>query len=466
MNTECAHCPANEHRDDIVEQTINTLLSTLDLQTVVDRTSHLLRAYFGSTRVELNRIRHEDPQRYEVLLVDDPRHPAEGQGEQHPLEGSACGLTVSSGEIQILDNLSADHPRVREEAVLAALGYGSVACFPLQVDDQILGTLHVAHLPACGLLGHCLSSAEQVSRLLGIALHNSQLMEEVRRLNQLLDRENSYLKDQIRQSRQGMDYVAESGAMREVIKQVSLVAPSESTVLIRGETGTGKEGLARLVHEMSGRKEGPFVVINLGAIPETLIESELFGHERGAFTGADRAQGRALRAGRGGTLFLDEVGDAPPPVQVKLLRALQERQIERLGGGTSIEVDVRVVAATNRPLEQLMGQGAFRSDFYYRINTFPIFLPPLRERREDIRPLVLHLLERRAGRMHRRAPQVPDQVWRVLESHSWPGNVRELENFLERALILSPGPVLSLPELPSLDQAAVVHEPIPGRDLL
>ncbi len=460
LNTECAHCPANQHRDDIVEQTIKTLLSTLDLQSVVDRTSHLLRTYFGCTRVELNRICRDDPGQYEVLLVDDPHHPAEGQGERHPLEGSACGLVVKTRELQILDRLSAEHPRVREETLLAQLGYGSVACFPLQVDDQVLGTLHVAHLPACGLLGHCLKSAEQVARLLGIALHNSQLMEEVRRLNKLLDRENTYLKDQIRQSRQGMDYVAESGVMREVLKQVRMVAVSDSAVLIRGETGTGKEGLARLVHEMSGRKDGPFVVINLGAIPETLIESELFGHERGAFTGADRRKMGRFEQAAGGTLFLDEVGDAPLPVQIKLLRALQEGQIERLGGTQSIKVDVRVVTATNRPLEQLMEQGTFRSDFYYRLSTFPIYLPPLRDRREDLRPLVLHLLERRAGRMHRRAPRVPDPVWRVLEDRSWPGNVRELENFLERALILSPGPVLTLPEMPVADQA-IVAAPAP-----
>jgi formate hydrogenlyase transcriptional activator len=236
--------------------------------------------------------------------------------------------------------------------------------------------------------------------------------------------------------------------MREVLEKVKAVAPSDSTVLIRGETGTGKEGLARLVHEQSSRSKGPFVVVNLGAIPETLIESELFGHERGAFTGATRRKIGRFEQAAMGTIFLDEVGDAPRPVQVKLLRALQERQIERVGGSGSIPVDVRVVAATNRPLEQMVADETFRADLYYRLNTFPILLPPLRQRAGELRPLATHLLALHAEHMHRHPPTVPDVVWQLLESHHWPGNVRELENFLERALILSPGDVLTPPEAP------------------
>jgi formate hydrogenlyase transcriptional activator len=184
-------------------------------------------------------------------------------------------------------------------------------------------------------------------------------------------------------------------------------------------------------------------------MPEGLIESELFGHEKGAFTGASRRRPGRFEQADGGTVFLDEVGDAPPSVQVRLLRVLQERVIERVGGTEPVPVDVRVVAATNRNLEEMVARGTFRADLYYRLAVFPVELPPLRERRDEIRPLASHFLARHAAAMHRRPPRVPDEVWRALEAHDWPGNVRELENFVQRALILSPGPELALPDLPA-----------------
>jgi formate hydrogenlyase transcriptional activator len=204
-----------------------------------------------------------------------------------------------------------------------------------------------------------------------------------------------------------------------------------------------------MVHEFSPRFHAPFVAVNLGAMPEGLIESELFGHEKGAFTGATRRRAGRFEQADGGTIFLDEVGDAPPSVQVRLLRVLQERVVERVGGTEPVRVDVRVVAATNRDLEEMVARGTFRSDLYYRLAVFPVELPPLRERVEEIRPLALHVLAREAALMHRRPPRVSDDTWSALESHGWPGNVRELENLLQRALILSPGNELLLPDLPS-----------------
>jgi formate hydrogenlyase transcriptional activator len=203
-----------------------------------------------------------------------------------------------------------------------------------------------------------------------------------------------------------------------------------------------------MVHDRSPRRERPFVAVNLAAIPEGLIESELFGHEKGAFTGALKRRAGRFEQADGGTIFLDEVGDAPASVQVRLLRVLQERELTRVGGAEAVKVDVRVVAATNRDLEALVAAGTFRQDLYYRLAVFPVRLPPLRERPGDLRALARHFLERHAAAMHRRPPEVPEAFWKALAAHPWPGNVRELENYVQRALILSPGPVLHVPGLP------------------
>jgi formate hydrogenlyase transcriptional activator len=433
----------------IVEEAIEAVLSTVDLSSVLERTGKLLRRHFGVTRVSINRVAASDAARAEVVLVSDPRHPSPELGTTFPLAGSAAGEALATRQPCVVDPIRPEGGRYREEALLAAYGYGSLVSFPLVFEGEALGTLDIAHPPADGLLDCCFEVARQVAHLVAIALHNSLMVDEVQRLNRLLGRENALLKEEIRQIKRDGRYVAESPAMRAVVERVRLAAPSTTTVLIRGETGTGKEGLARMVHEFSPRFNAPFVAVNLGALPEGLIESELFGHEKGAFTGALRRRPGRFEQADGGTIFLDEVGDAPPSVQVRLLRVLQERVIERVGGAEPVKVDVRVVAATNRDLEDAVARGTFRADLYYRLAVFPVELPPLRDRREEIRPLATHFLQRHAAAMHRRPPRVGEDVWRALEVYPWPGNVRELENFLQRALILSPGQELSLPELPS-----------------
>ncbi len=433
----------------IVEEAIELVLSTVDLSAVLERTGRLLRRHFGETRVAINRISATDAGRAEVVLVSDPRQPSPELGTSFPLQGSAAGEALAKRQPCVVDPLKPREPRFREEPLLAAYGYGSLVSFPLVFENEVLGTLDIAHPPAEGLLACCFEVARQVAHLVAIALHNSLMVEEVQRLNRLLGRENALLKEEIRQIKRDARYVAESAAMRSVVERVRLVAPSTTTVLVRGETGTGKEGLARMVHEFSPRFNAPFVPVNLGAIPEGLIESELFGHEKGAFTGANRRRAGRFEQADGGTLFLDEVGDAPPSVQVRLLRVLQERVVERVGGTDPVKVDVRVIAATNRDLEAMVARGTFRADLYYRLAVFPIELPPLRDRVEEVRPLATHFLARHAAAMHRRPPHVSEETWRALEAHDWPGNVRELENFLQRALILSPGPELVLPELPA-----------------
>jgi len=432
--------------DKIVEEATQAVLSTVELETVLDRTGKLLERRFGETRVVIHRIDDQPLGKARTALVSDPRHPPSEVGTVFDLAGSAAGRAVETRQPVVVDRIDPERPRFKDEPRLAELGYGSVVSFPLVFEDQVLGVLEIAHPPREGLLDCCFQVARQVSSLVAIALHNSLLVDEVRRLNRLLGTENALLKEELRQVRRDARYLAESAPMKAVLEQVRRVAASDTTVLVRGETGTGKEGLARMVHDLSPRFGSAFVPVNLGAIPDGLIESELFGHEKGAFTGAVRRRPGRFEQADGGTIFLDEVGDAPPPVQVRLLRVLQERELTRVGGTEVVRVDVRVVAATNRDLEKAVSAGAFRQDLYYRLAVFPIELPPLRQRRADLRPLAEHFLARHSAAMHRRAPQAPDSFWRALEAHPWPGNVRELENFVQRALILSPGPTLIAPD--------------------
>jgi len=251
--------------------------------------------------------------------------------------------------------------------------------------------------------------------------------------------------DEDRDPRRFEQIIGKSTALESVLEQVEQVAPTDSTVLIQGETGTGKELIARAIHNLSSRCGRPFIKLNCAAIPFDLLESELFGHERGAFTGAIAQKIGRFEMADKGTLFLDEVGDIPPGLQPKLLRVLQEQEFERLGSTRTQQVDIRLVAATNRNLAHMVKRGEYRSDLYYRLNVFPIPLPPLRERREDIPALVEHFVEVYARRMDKQIEQIPAQTMSALTSYQWPGNIRELQNFIERSVIVSSGSVLSPP---------------------
>jgi formate hydrogenlyase transcriptional activator len=241
------------------------------------------------------------------------------------------------------------------------------------------------------------------------------------------------------------DIIGRSDSLRAALDQVKIVAPTNSTVLILGETGTGKELVARAIHNRSSRRNRPFIKVNCAAIPSGLLESELFGHERGAFTGAIARKIGRFELAHGGTIFLDEIGDIPLELQPKLLRVLQEQEFERLGSTQTIRVDVRVVAATSRDLPQMAAKREFRSDLYYRLNVFPVRLPALRERREDIALLVRHFVDVYAKRMNKRVERVPEEAMLDFLNYTWPGNVRELQNFIERSVILSPGKLLRPP---------------------
>ncbi|HYV03748.1 MAG TPA: sigma 54-interacting transcriptional regulator, partial [Blastocatellia bacterium] len=269
---------------------------------------------------------------------------------------------------------------------------------------------------------------------------------EIDELKRKLEEEKLYLEEEIRSGYNFEEIIGSSAALKRVLKEVETVAATGSTVLINGETGTGKELIARAIHNLSPRRERTLVKVNCGAIPTGLLESEMFGHEKGAFTGAiDRRIGRFELADRG-TIFLDEVEDIPLELQPKLLRVLQEQQFERLGSSRTMSVDIRVVAATNSDLTQMVAEKKFRSDLYYRLNVFPIALPPLRERPEDI-PLLVHFFASKfAQQMKKPIDRIPSDTMAILTSYSWPGNIRELQNLIERAVILSRGSVLEVPQ--------------------
>jgi formate hydrogenlyase transcriptional activator len=253
--------------------------------------------------------------------------------------------------------------------------------------------------------------------------------------------------------------VGSSLALRRVLNQVRMVAPTDSTVLIEGETGTGKELVARAIHMHSDRGKGPFVKVNCAAIPAELLESELFGHERGAFTGALAQRIGRFEAAHGGTLFLDEIGDMPLHLQTKLLRVLQEQEFERVGGNRTIQVDVRIVAATNRDLKEMVEENKFRADLYYRLAVFPLNVPPLRERRDDVAPLTRYFVQKHARRMGRNIENIPTNALEALTNYDWPGNIRELQNVIERSVVLSNGPDLHvvLPEMIGRSAPIVLH---------
>ena len=278
--------------------------------------------------------------------------------------------------------------------------------------------------------------------------------QEIRRLNRQLSEENLYLREEVRQAHDFDEIVGESEAIVRVLKQVEHVAPTDATVLLLGETGTGKELIARAVHARSRRKDHPLIKVNCAALPATLVESELFGHEKGAFTGAQAQHRGRFELAHRGTIFLDEIGEMPPDIQVKLLRVLQDGEIQRLGSTKPRTVDVRVIAATNRELRQAVKDGRFRGDLFYRLATFPLEIPPLRERRGDIALLVSFFVTRLKGRLGRDVRTIPRPVMEELESYGWPGNIRELRGVIERALILAEGPALKLagPLAPVVDR--------------
>jgi formate hydrogenlyase transcriptional activator len=384
-------------------------------------------------------------QQLEIHGLDFPEGRGFLQEAMHlPIEGSSPGKAFRTGEPVLFETA----PRALHVSALQLNFQEGVqsGCFlPLVCGDHKIGVLHLLDRHPRRFSEADADFLRQVSNQVAIALDNAMQYREVDESRERLAGETSYLRTEIRAERGFDEILGETPAIQEVLRHISTVAPTNSTVLILGETGTGKELVARAIHNLSSRRENLFAKLNCAAIPSGLLESELFGHEKGAFTGAIANKVGRFEVADKGTLFLDEVGDIPPELQPKLLRVLQEQEFERLGSSRSIQVNVRLVAATNQDLGKMVEDRLFRADLYYRLNVFPIRLPALRERREDIPLLALHFIAHYAKQMNKRIDVVPPETMEALIRYDWPGNIRELQNFIERAVILSQGKTLSAP---------------------
>jgi len=422
------------------------------------------RELFTAISQHLRRVVAHD---YTSLAVYDPERNAfdmwaiesTGKGviKEHtlvPVDGSPAGRAFTTGKRALfgaseLAALDSDTGRM-----LLAEGIQSMCSVPLTVHDRGLGTLSIARLDGDPFTECEAELLAGVATQVGFSVENALAFQEIAELKEKLAAEKVYLEDEIRTQYNFEEIIGQAPALRRVLHEAETVAPTDSAVLVCGESGTGKELIARAIHELSARRQGTFVKLNCAAIPTGLLESELFGHERGAFTGAIAQRIGRFELADGGTLFLDEIGDVPLELQPKLLRVLQEHEFERLGSTRTRRVDVRVVAATNRNLEQMVAAGTFRNDLYYRLNVFPITLPSLRERPEDIPSLVRYFVQKFARRMNKRIDTIPADAMTALTRYGWPGNVRELENAIERAVILTTGSALRIPVSEFRDRAA------------
>jgi formate hydrogenlyase transcriptional activator len=422
----------------------NAIVANLDREALFEAIARALREVLAVDRASLTLY---DPAR-DVLRVYALAGLSMGQafpvGAELPREGSHLQPVLDERRPLVRRDLEAE-PRNRFEDHLLRGGLRSYIAVPLVTKGKILGTLNVGSV-APGRYGEDdVAFLAEIATQVAPAVDNMLAYEEIARLKARLEAENVYLQEEIKTQHDFEEIVGQSAAVRRVLKAVETVAPTDACVLILGETGTGKELMARAVHDLSPRRRKPLVKVNCAAIPAGLFESELFGHEKGAFTGALARKIGRFELADGGTIFLDEVGELPLDLQAKLLRVLQEGEFERVGGPT-IKVDVRVIAATNRDPETAMQEGRFRADLFYRLNVFPIRIPPLRERPEDVPTLVRYFVSKCARKLGRTIETIPQRTLESLAAYPWPGNVRELENVVERAVIVSRGPGLELGE--------------------
>ncbi|CAI0958204.1 MAG: formate hydrogenlyase transcriptional activator FlhA [Serratia liquefaciens] len=463
-------------RDDyrILVDVTNAVLSKLDLDDLIGEISKEIHRFFkiDAISIVLCVDKTEQVTIYSTHYLQDDV--VERQQYSVALAGTLSEQVMQSGEMLLL-NLKHSDRLAAYERQLFDLWHEQIqtlCVLPLVFGNKTLGVLKLAQCQPDNFNAANLRVLQQIAERIAIAVDNALAYQEINRLKESLVHENLYLTEQINGNNPDFgEIVGRSVVMSAVLKQVEMVAKSDCSVLILGETGTGKELIARAIHNLSERRDQRMVKMNCAVMPAGLLESDLFGHEKGAFTGATNQRMGRFELADKGTLFLDEVGEIPVELQPKLLRVLQEREFERVGGNKVISVDVRLIAATNRDLQQMVADREFRSDLFYRLNVFPIVIPPLRERPEDIPQLVKFLTYKIARRMKRTIDSIPAETLRLLSQMPWPGNVRELENVIERAVLLTRGTVLNLqlPELqypvPSMALPVPKAEPSqPGED--
>ena len=433
-------------RSQLLLKVNNSLISQLDLRELLKAIASSLQEVMSQDFAGLALYDSETGKYHAFALEGRPTdHDIIATGTVVPTENTANGLAIQTKKPVYLP--TPDTVRFPSELTKRFFdkGFQSACIVPLVAQGRVIGTLTVGSMRENALTEEDIELLTQIAQQIALATDNAMAYREIERLKNKLTEEKLYLEDEIRADGNFEEIIGESQALRQILAQIEKVAPTDSTILIRGETGTGKELIARAIHNLSSRQNRTLVKVNCAAIPMGLLESELFGHERGAFTGAISQRIGRFELAHQGSLFLDEVGDIPLELQPKLLRVLQEQQFERLGSTRTQQVDVRLIAATNCDLEKMVADKQYRSDLYYRLNVFPVTLPPLRERPEDIPLLVRFFAQRFARRMKKPIESISTKANAALARYHWPGNVRELENVIERAVILSSGPELEVP---------------------
>jgi formate hydrogenlyase transcriptional activator len=434
---------AQEHLKLLLDLT-NTVVSTLDLRELLRSVSGNLRRVMGCDLAGVGLPEVENHTHLRLYALDFPDSKGFVREEVLiPIEGTPPGMAFKTGEPFV--GLIGDLGKMIPDSPALAEGLKSGCVLPLASRGRMHGVLLLGRRDENTFSQGDIKFLMQVASQVAIALENALAYKKIAELKEKLTQEKLYLEDEIRTELNFEEIVGKSAALRRILQQVATVAPTDSTVLIYGETGTGKELVARAIHNLSSRQSNSFVKLNCAAIPTGLLESELFGHEKGAFTGAIAQRiGRFELADRG-TVFLDEVGEIPLELQPKLLRVLQEREFERLGSSRTLTTNARLIAATNRDLASMVEEQKFRSDLFYRLNVFPVRVPSLRERPEDIPLLVRHFTEQVARRMNKKIETISSETLKQMRQYHWPGNIRELQNVIERAVILSTGAVLHVP---------------------
>ena len=453
----------------ILVDVTNAVLSTLDIEELAVKVAEAVHHFFGLDYICLCVPDTETSQihTYEILYSASGR--LKKQFSRQPATQLPATCHLGRHALILADRLElnrfvAQNPCLNQ---LVTEAFQSASLLPLQSGAKSLGSLVLGSHLSRSVFSDNSALLHQVAARIALALDNALAYQEISRLKDRLDRENQLLTQEISHYEHFDEIIGQSAAMSAVLEQVEMVASSDCSVLILGDTGTGKELIARAIHKLSPRNQQRMVTMNCAAIPAGLLESDLFGHEKGAFTGASSQRLGRFEMAQQGTLFLDEVGDIPLELQPKLLRVLQEREVERVGGSKIIPVDVRVIAATSCDLKQMIADKQYRSDLYYRLNVFPIVVPPLRDRPEDV-PLLAQFFTRQfARKLNRNIDSIPTDTIARLVRHPWPGNVRELQNVIERAVILTRGPVLNLPlnDLQYEAAAAQQRKPLPPRSI-